>query len=91
MCESQVFVLSAFIKMDLVPHKMLPLLKDHLKHTHTHTCDPLCENPAKVIFLWFTVFYIKSSFIRFDLYIFILTKATSKIAILGKLMVEIQL
>ncbi len=26
-------------------------------------CDPLCENPAKVIFLWFAVFYIKSSFI----------------------------
>ncbi len=20
-------------------------------------CDPLCENPAKVIFLWFAVFY----------------------------------
>ncbi len=27
-------------------------------------CDPLCENSAKVDFLWFTVFYIKSSFIR---------------------------
>ncbi len=27
-------------------------------------CDPLCENPAKVIFVWFAVFYKKSSFIR---------------------------
>ncbi len=22
-------------------------------------CDPLCENPAKIIFLWFAVFYQK--------------------------------
>ncbi len=26
--------------------------------------DHVCENPAKVIFWWFTVFYIISSFIR---------------------------
>ncbi len=23
-------------------------------------CDPLCENPAKVIVLWFAVFYKKN-------------------------------
>ncbi len=40
------------------------------KHTHTHThthciCDTFYENPTKVDFvLWFTVFYIKSFFIR---------------------------
>ncbi len=25
-----------------------------------HICDLLCENPAKVIFLWFAVFYKKN-------------------------------
>ncbi len=33
MCEWQVSVLNAFIKMDLVPHKMLPLLKHQIQAT----------------------------------------------------------
>ncbi len=37
--------------------------KTHDKWNELKKCDPLCENPAKVI-LWFTVFYIKASFIR---------------------------
>ncbi len=28
--------------------------------TDTIICDPLCENPAKVIFLWFAFFYKRS-------------------------------
>ncbi len=27
-------------------------------------CDPLCENPAKVIFLWFAVFYKKMNMVK---------------------------
>ncbi len=27
-------------------------------------CDPLCENPAKVIFLWFAVFYKKTNMLH---------------------------
>ncbi len=40
-------------------------------------CDPLCENPAKVIFLWFAVFYkkiilhlVKNILWKCNLYIF---------------------
>ncbi len=63
-------------------------------------CDPLCENPAKVIFLWFAVFYKtypsygKNIPWKLNLYICIqywLSKVTSKIKIIVKLMVEIKL
>ncbi len=32
-------------------------------YIYIYIYDPLCENPAKVIFLWFAVFNKKKSFI----------------------------
>ncbi len=59
-------------------------------------CDPLCENPAKVIFLWFAVVYkkiilrmVKNILWKFNLYIFNIDRVRSCQRL--KLMVEIKL
>ncbi len=79
---------------------ILVLLKKNPFVTQQDHCDPLCENPAKVIFRRFTFFCIKSSyiFVKNILWNHILgifnidvSKAMSNIEIIVKLMLVIKL
>ncbi len=65
---SFISLLVAVKSNDIPPWEFLAIRKGKLVPPCQHgeyliKCDPLCENPAKVNFLWFTVFYINSSFI----------------------------
>ncbi len=64
---SQLMTFSHLIRYLLVVHWVI-LLFNHMIHwvseeltliCKSANCDPLCENPAKVIFLWFAVFQKK--------------------------------